>query len=1016
MKNRSFKKVFILCFLLLTKVLSMSAQQVTKETALSKATQFFLQSNMVSKRAARKTPQFTLANNRNEFYVFNDEANGGYVVVSGEERMPDVLGFSFTGHFDAENIPCNMKAWLEDYAAQVAYLRTHPEIPASRRTAPERDEISPLLNCHFNQGKYYNEKCPIVDGEHCWTGCVATAMAQIMYYYQWPKQTTDVIPAYTTGTNNINMPAIPVTSINWDNMLNEYNSEKKYSNKQIEAISTLMLLCGTSVRMNYGLDESGANLYAAAAAFLRYFDYDDLLEYLSRNNWELEEWEQTIYDELNSSRPVVYRGKPDIGNGHAFVMDGYKDGYFHVNWGWGGNRDDYFLLTNLMGYNYQQQAIVGIQAAYPDIPRRYAVLDNGKMTLYYDNEKSHRTGIILPHMDQWSNYKDQITECVIDPSFANLQPRSLYMFFSQWRQLKSIVGLENLNTSKATSMGYMFSGCSGLESLDVSGFKTDNVMDMNNMFYGCSGLKNLDVSSFNTDNVMDMHEMFAGCSGLKNLNVSGLNNGKVTNMCNMFFGCSSLKKLDISGFKTDKVTNMEYMFNGCSGLKNLDVSSFNTDCVTDMGYMFNDCSGLKNLDVSSFNTDCVTDMGYMFNGCSSLTNLDVSKFKTDKVRSMGRMFYGCSSLTNLDVSGFKTDNVTYMSSMFYRCSGLTSLDISRFKTDKVTDMSWMFYGCSSLTNLDVSGFKTDNVTDMNNMFANCSSLTSLDVSGFKTDNVTNMEYMFHSCSGLTNLDISRFKTDKVTSMRYMFCSCSGLTNLDVRGFKTDNVTDMNNMFANCSSLTSLDVSGFKTGNVTDMGFMFYGCSSLTSLDVSKFKTGNVKSMRCMFHSCFGLTSLDVSSFKTDKVTDMGWMFYGCAGLKSLDISGFKTGNVTSMGRMFYGCDELRTIYASEKWDMTNVAFYNDMFWGCYKLIGGEGTTYNPNHIGAEYAHIDGGPDNPGYFTYQEPPAGIRNIHEEIQNVKWYTFDGKQITNSRKGLNITRMSNGQIRKIVMKQTL
>ena len=266
MKKLALLFIGIFTFLLL------SAQQVTQETALKKAEQFLGKASL-SRRAPHKAPQLTLANNRDEFYVFNDEANGGYVIVSGEERMPDVLVYAYDSRFDADNIPCNMKAWLEGYAEQVKYLRTHSEASA-RRTTPERGNVGPLLTCWFNQDTYYWNKCPEVNGKHCFTGCVATAMAQIMYYWQWPKQTTDAIPGYTTNYLKIEMPAIPVTTIDWDNMLGQYNSEETYTKEQTDAISTLMLLCGTSVYMDYTPSQSGANVYDATKAFCYYFDYN----------------------------------------------------------------------------------------------------------------------------------------------------------------------------------------------------------------------------------------------------------------------------------------------------------------------------------------------------------------------------------------------------------------------------------------------------------------------------------------------------------------------------------------------------------------------------------------------------------------------------------------------------------------------------------------------------------------------------------------------------------------------
>ena len=634
----------MLLALLLGSVLSLSAQQVTQEAALKKAEQFLGKASL-SRRAPHKAPQLTLANNRDEFYVFNDKANGGYVIVSGEERMPDVLAYSYDSRFDADNMPCNMKAWLEGYAELVKYLRTHPEASA-RRTTTERENVGPLLTCWFNQDTYYWNKCPEVNGEHCFTGCTATAMAQIMYYWKWPKQTTDVIPGYTTGTLEIDMPAIPVTTIDWDNILNKYYWYRSYTEEQTDAISTLMLLCGVSAKMDYSPGGSGASLVDASKAFRNYFDYDDMLEYFSRFD-STEDWEQLVYDELKSKRPVLYDGYPTDGIGHAFVLDGYKDGYFHVNWGWGGE-EAYVLMTDAdgwEGFTDGQHAVVGIQPASADYPSRYAVFDNGKMTLYYDKKKSSRSGTVLSHQEDWVNYAEEITECVIDKSFANLKQRDLQGYFGGFKNLKSIKGLEFLDTSETLNMEFMFGGCSSLTSLDVSGFKTDNVISMQSMFWGCSGLTELDVSSFKTDNLK--------------------------NMFYMFYGCSGLTSLDLSGFKTDNARIMTSMFDGCSGL--------------------------KELDVSGFNTASVTEMSYMFRNCSSLTSLDVSGFKTDKVKRMGSMFDGCSGLKELDVSGFKTDNVTNMSWMFARCNKLSTIYASeRWDMSNVETTDNMFYNCEKL--------------------------------------------------------------------------------------------------------------------------------------------------------------------------------------------------------------------------------------------------------------------------------------------------------------------------------
>ena len=426
-----------------------------------------------------------------------------------------------------------------------------------------------------------------------------------------------------------------------------------------------------------------------------------------------------------------------------------------------------------------------IQEIVDDIPKQYAVLDDSKITLYYDTEMSHRSGTVLPNKDEWSNYKDQITECVIDPSFANLKLNSLNSFFYEWSQLKSIEGLENLNTSNVTNMRSMFYGCSSLTSLDVSEFKTDNVTNMGSMFRGCSSLTTLDVSGFKTDNVTNMGSMFRDCSSLTSLDLSVFKTDNVTSMSLMFYGCSSLTSLDVSGFKTDNVTDMSWMFSGCSSLTSLDVSGFKTDNVTDMGSMFSGCSSLTCLDVSGFKTDNVTNMYSMFDGCSSLTSLDVSGFKTDNVMDMYWMFSGCSNLTNLDVSGFKTDNMDYM---FYCCSGLTSITIP----NSVTNIgSSAFEGCSGLTSVTIP----NSVTSIGEAaFFDCSGLTSVTI----PSSVTSIGVVaFSDCSNLTSVTIP----NSVTSIGSgAFEDCSALTSVTI-GSGIESIEYK--AFASCPELTDV---------------------------------------------------------------------------------------------------------------------------------------------------------------------------------------------------------------------
>ena len=410
---------------------------------------------------------------------------------------------------------------------------------------------------------------------------------------------------------------------------------------------------------------------------------------------------------------------------------------------------------------------------------------------------------------------------------------------------------------------------------------------------------------------------------------------------------------------TGDCSRLFYYFNNC---KSMDLNNVNTSEMMNAVGMFSRCSKLTSLDLSGWNTANVVDMCNMFSYCSDLISLDLSGWNTANVTDMSWMFEACRGLTSLDLSGWNTANVVSMYRMFEKCSNMTTLDVSGWNTGNVTDMSYMFWDCTGLDSLNLSGWNTGNVTNMNRIFQNCSGLTSLDVSGWNTGNVTSMGYMFYDCSGLDSLDLSGWNTANVTNMSFMFSSCSSLTSLNASGWNTANVTSMSNMFNGCYSLDSLDLSGWNTTNVTNMGYMFSGCSGLTSLDVSGWNTANVTNMSYMFSRCSGLTSLDLSGWNTAKVTDMGGMFYNCSGLTTLDVSGWNTANVTNMSYMFKGCSELTTIYAGEDWSTEKVTSSGSMFSDCSNLVGGMGTTYDESHVNKAYAHIDGGLDNPGYFT------------------------------------------------------
>ena len=207
--------------------------------------------------------------------------------------------------------------------------------------------------------------------------------------------------------------------------------------------------------------------------------------------------------------------------------------------------------------------------------------------------------------------------------------------------------------------------------------------------------------------------------------------------------------------------------------------------------------------------------------------------------------------------------------------------------------------------------------------------------------------------------------DKIYMNEYsghLFAGFKNITALDLSYYDTSNVINMQYMFYNMSSLTNLDVSSFDTSSVISMPCMFDNMSSLTNLDVSNFDTSKVTNMASMFDNMSSLTNLDVSNFDTSNVKNMSYMFYNMSGLTSLDISHFDTSKVTNMASMFYNCTNLVTIYVGNSWSTENVTSSDSMFYRNTSLVGGSGTRYSSSHTDKEYAHVDGGTSNPGYFT------------------------------------------------------
>lgn len=373
------------------------ADNITTEQAEQIAAQFLQKHRPTAGKRLMKMVQkqplsLSVANDATAYYVFNVGSNEGFVMVSGSNLAPRVLGYADKGAFIQDSIPSNLHAWLQGYADQIAYLERTGGRNEAPRLNSQREAVIPLLNSTWGQDDYfggpYHYKCPIdpETGYRCVTGCVATALAQVINYYKYPSHTIAPIPAYITQTKKISMPEIGITTIDWDNMLDSYDSSA--TTEQKNAVAQLMLLCGQAVEMDYDYLESGANTINDAKALQKYFGYDKTVRALERNAFSTSEWETLLYEEVASGRPVLFGGS-STGGGHSFVIDGYSsDGLFHINWGWEGQDDGYFAISVLNpynntstgsssskdGYSFNQRAIVGIQHGTSEvIPELFTV-------------------------------------------------------------------------------------------------------------------------------------------------------------------------------------------------------------------------------------------------------------------------------------------------------------------------------------------------------------------------------------------------------------------------------------------------------------------------------------------------------------------------------------------------------------------------------------------------------------------------------------------------------------------
>ena len=368
------KRFSLILALLLMVAMPMMAERVTPETA-QKAAKTFMNNN--GAKSAQLTDLSRAAGFSN-LYIFNGEK--GFVVMAADNCAQPILGYSLTGQFVAEHMPSNLSAWLQGYNDEIQYaienqLRATAEttklwkdlIDGNSKAAKATVVVAALIQSTWDQDPGYNDLCPYDNsaGELTVTGCVATAMAQILRYWEYPSHgvSSHSYNHSSYGTQSVNFAS---ATYDWVNMpLHSSNAE----------IAKLMYHCGVSVNMDYDISANGGSgAYSSdiPSALKNYFIYKTSVSYKAKSSYSSTNWNNLLKTELNAGRPVEYSGSGTAG-GHAFVCDGYDNSnYFHFNWGWSGTNDGFFSLSSLnpgsggsgggsYSFTQNQTAVIGIQ-------------------------------------------------------------------------------------------------------------------------------------------------------------------------------------------------------------------------------------------------------------------------------------------------------------------------------------------------------------------------------------------------------------------------------------------------------------------------------------------------------------------------------------------------------------------------------------------------------------------------------------------------------------------------------
>lgn len=732
--------------------LAVNAASVDQASAQEIAQRFFKVGNhgkLMSPNAAMQLAHAEPSIQRTsaaDYYVFNATDGSAFVVVAGDDCVGEVLGYG-EGNIDMDNLPCGMRWLLDDYRRQMEYLYATPTAQAQRQTRSEVT-VMPLLSCLWSQSEPYYNQCPLYQGERSVTGCIATAMAQVMYYWKYPAK-LPALSAYVTRSLRINVSSLPSTTLDWDNMIDSYAGD--YTVEQANAVAKLMRYCGQSSRMDYSPNGSGAYVYQQLQG-MSMFGYGNQASQLERGDYTAEEWEALVLEDLIAGRPVLYSGNDPMAGGHAFVVDGYYDGLFHLNWGWAGTGNGYFRLNGLVvrGYSF----LASQEILHHICPREQVEPETG-----FDFEKD---GIYYMYDEEGHNvivtYRDTQFDCysgdVVIPQEVTYDGETLPVIGIGEDAFSNCLGLTSVRIpATVTAIGQRaFRNCIGLTSITLP----DGLISLGNQafahcvkltgiempatvetiglqaFLECENLTLVDATSLESWLCIGFADQWANpLNYAHHLNVNGqeIIDLEIPSTVKSvkpfaFVECDGLKSVTINS-GVDEVE--ESAFSGCDGFVSVSLPS---DLTTLGRQAFNACSALTEVSIPA-GVKILPDA--LFRDCTALTSVSIP----EGVTSLGRnVFNGCKSLSSVVLPGTVASLGT---SAFQGCTSLRTVKLSN-ALQTVPEAA--FQGCTALTAVVIP----DSVIDIGyQAFKKCENLTDLTLGS----SVASLGIeVFHSCPNI----------------------------------------------------------------------------------------------------------------------------------------------------------------------------------------------------------------------------------------------------------------------------